>query len=585
MLKLLRFFKWYTWILCAIVIGIIVFQVELEMRLIKKMGEIVSLIQSSVTTGSLTSGALWDVGIDMILIALGICVSVVFVNFLASMISSNFSKTLRSNIFKKVNSFSMEEMNKFSVASLITRTTNDVKQVEQTVFVTLRMAITAPVMGAYAIKEIVGSSVTLTWTTAGAVLLLLALVLFLFFVAVPKFAVIQKKTDKINNVTRENLSGIRVVRAYNAEDEQEQKFEEVNTDLTKTQLFVNRVMSLLWPGMDLIMNGLCIAIYFIGAYLIDAGNLLYPELAMFVSYAMHVVMSFMFIAMLFVVIPRGVVSGKRINEVLITKNKITDGNLSIAKNTESDINNKVGEIEFKNVSFRYPDAEMNTLENISFKVEKGETIAFIGSTGSGKSTLVNLITRFYDATFGEITIDGENIKNYKLNDLNDKIGYVPQQGYLFSGTIKSNLLYGNKNATDEQLKNALKISQSNFVEKLDGKMDYAIAQGGTNVSGGQRQRLSIARAIVKNPEFYIFDDSFSALDYKTDKTLRKELAKNTKDATKIIVAQRVGTIMHADQIVVLSEGKIVGVGKHKDLLKNCEVYKEIALSQLDKEEL
>ena len=580
MLKLLRFFKWYTWILCAIVIGTIVFQVELEMRLIKKMGEIVSLIQTSVATGSLTSDALWDVGIDMILIALGICVSVVFVNFLASMISSNFSKTLRSNIFKKVNSFSMEEMNKFSVASLITRTTNDVKQVEQTVFVTLRMAITAPVMGAYAVKEIVGSSVTLTWTTAGAVLLLLALVLFLFFVAVPKFAVIQKKTDKINNVTRENLSGIRVVRAYNAEDEQEQKFEGVNKDLTKTQLFVNRVMALLWPGMDLVMNGLCVAIYFIGAYLIDAGSLFYPELAMFVSYAMHVVMSFMFIAMLFVVIPRGVVSGKRINEVLVTKNKITDGVVS-----KDNKDNKVGEIEFKNVSFRYPDAEMNTLENISFKVEKGETIAFIGSTGSGKSTLVNLITRFYDASFGEITIDGENIKDYKLSDLNDKIGYVPQQGYLFSGTIKSNLLYGNKNATDEQLENALKISQSNFVEKLDGKMDYTIAQGGTNVSGGQRQRLSIARAIVKNPEFYIFDDSFSALDYKTDKTLRKELAKNTKDATKIIVAQRVGTIMHADKIVVLSEGKIVGMGKHKDLLKNCEVYKEIALSQLDKEEL
>ena len=574
MTKLLRFFKWWTWILCLLVVGVIVFQVDLEMKLIKKMGEIISLIQSGLATKS----GLWDVGTNMILISLGICVSVVVVNFLASTVASYFSRTLRSNVFRKVNSFSMEEMNKFSVASLITRTTNDIKQVEQTIFVTLRMAITAPVMGAYAIKEIVGSSITLTWTTAGAVGLLLVLVLFLFFVAVPRFTTIQKKTDKLNNVTRENLTGIRVVRAYNAEQEQEQKFEGVNKDLTKTQLFVNRVMSLLWPGMDFIMNALCVAIYFIGAYLIDGGSLLYSDMAMFVSYAMHVVMSFMFIAMLFVVIPRGVVSGRRINEVLSTSSKVADG--KGVEKTET-----LGEIEFRNVSFRYPDAEMNTLENISFKVTKGETIAFIGSTGSGKSTLVNLITRFYDATFGEILIDGKNIKNYKLSDLNDKIGYVPQQGYLFSGTIKSNLLYGNKNATDEQLKNALKISQSSFVDKLKGKMDFEIAQGGTNVSGGQRQRLSIARAIIKNPEFYIFDDSFSALDYKTDKTLRKELSKNTKDATKIIVAQRVGTIMHADQIIVLSEGKIVGIGKHKDLLENCEVYKEIALSQLNKEEL
>ncbi len=577
MLKLLRFFKWYTWVLCALVVGIIVFQVNLEMELIAKMGDIIALIQKTATE-TVTSAMFWNVGIKMILIALGICASVVLINFLASTISSNFSKTLRSNVFKKVNSFSMEEMNKFSVASLITRTTNDIKQVEQTVFVTLRMAITAPVMGAYAISKIVNSSVTLTWTTAGAVFALIALVMFLFFVAVPKFSQIQKKTDRINNVTRENLTGIRVVRAYDAEKEQEQKFENVNSDLTKTQLFVNRTMALMWPGMDLIMNALSIAIYFIGAFLIDGGNLVYSDLVVFVSYSMHVVMSFMFIAMLFVVIPRGVVSGRRINEVLETVSKVQDG-----KGVEkSEI---TGEIEFRNVSFRYPDAEMNTLENISFKVNKGQTIAFIGSTGSGKSTLVNLITRFYDASFGEILIDGENIKNYKVSDLNNKIGYVPQQGYLFSGTVKSNLLYGNENATDEQIEKALEISQSDFVKNLEGGVNAEIAQGGTNVSGGQRQRLSIARAIIKNPEFYIFDDSFSALDYKTDKTLRKELSKYTKDATKIIVAQRVGTIMDADQIVVLSEGRIVGVGTHKELLDTCDVYKEIALSQLDKEEL
>lgn len=577
MLKLLRFFKWYTWVLCALVVGIIVFQVNLEMELIAKMGDIIALIQKTATE-TVTSSMFWDIGIRMILIALGICASVVLVNFLASTVSSNFAKTLRTNVFKKVNSFSMEEMNKFSVASLITRTTNDVKQVEQTVFVTLRMAITAPVMGAYAISKIVNSSVTLTWTTAGAVIALLALVMFLFFVAVPKFSQIQKKTDRINNVTRENLTGIRVVRAYAAENEQEQKFNNINNDLTKTQLFVNRAMALMWPGMDLIMNALSIAIYFIGAFLIDGGSLVYPDLVVFVSYSMHVVMSFMFIAMLFVVIPRGVVSGIRINEVLGTVSKVQDGN-----GIKGD--NLAGEIEFRNVSFRYPDAEMNTLENISFKVNKGQTIAFIGSTGSGKSTLVNLITRFYDASFGEVLIDGENIKNYKISDLNNKIGYVPQQGYLFSGTVKSNLLYGNENATDEQIEKALEISQSDFVKNLEGGVNAEIAQGGTNVSGGQRQRLSIARAIIKNPEFYIFDDSFSALDYKTDKTLRKELSKYTKDATKIIVAQRVGTIMDADQIVVLSEGRIVGVGTHKELLETCDVYKEIALSQLDKEEL
>lgn len=577
MLKLLRFFKWYTWVLCALVVGIIVFQVNLEMELIAKMGDIIALIQKTATE-TVTSSMFWDIGIRMILIALGICASVVLVNFLASTVSSNFAKTLRTNVFKKVNSFSMEEMNKFSVASLITRTTNDVKQVEQTVFVTLRMAITAPVMGAYAISKIVNSSVTLTWTTAGAVIALLALVMFLFFVAVPKFSQIQKKTDRINNVTRENLTGIRVVRAYAAENEQEQKFNNINNDLTKTQLFVNRAMALMWPGMDLIMNALSIAIYFIGAFLIDGGSLVYPDLVVFVSYSMHVVMSFMFIAMLFVVIPRGVVSGRRINEVLGTVSKVQDGN-----GIKGD--NLAGEIEFRNVSFRYPDAEMNTLENISFKVNKGQTIAFIGSTGSGKSTLVNLITRFYDASFGEVLIDGENIKNYKISDLNNKIGYVPQQGYLFSGTVKSNLLYGNENATDEQIEKALEISQSDFVKNLEGGVNAEIAQGGTNVSGGQRQRLSIARAIIKNPEFYIFDDSFSALDYKTDKTLRKELSKYTKDATKIIVAQRVGTIMDADQIVVLSEGRIVGVGTHKELLETCDVYKEIALSQLDKEEL
>lgn len=579
MLKLLKYFKFIDWILSILVVGVIVFQVYLEMELIEYMGNIISLIQQHAQGAELTSQALWDVGWKMILIALGICVSVIVVNFMASMVAARFSKKLRTTIFSKVNSFSMEEMNKFSTASLITRSTNDIKQVEQTVFMTLRMAITAPVMACFAISKIIGSSVELSWTTAGALLVMILLVLFLFFVAVPKFSQIQKKTDKINNVTRENLTGLRVVRAYNAEKEQEEKFEVVNKDLTKTNLFVNRVMALMWPGLELIMNGLTIAIYWVGAYLINVSAIEYYTMVTFTQYAMHVLMSFMFISMLFVFIPRGVVSGRRINEVLSTKSKISDGE------GVSTIEENKGTVEFKNVSFKYPDAEEYVLKDISFKVNKGETIAFIGSTGSGKSTLINLIPRFFDATEGEVLVDGEDVKQYKIKELNKKLGYVPQKGYLFSGTIKSNLLYGNKNATDEELEMCLKISQANFVKKLEGGIDYEIAQGGTNVSGGQRQRLSIARALVKKPEILIFDDSFSALDYKTDKNLRKALKKHTKDATKIIVAQRIGTIIDADKIVVLDEGKMVGYGTHDELLKSCEVYKEIALSQLSQEEL
>ncbi len=577
MIKLLKYFKFMDWLASLFVVGIIVFQVWLEMELIEYMGSIISLIQMHAQGMPLTALDLWNVGWKMILIAFGICASVVVVNFLASKIAARFSKKLRTEVFKKVNSFSMEEMNKFSTASLITRSTNDIKQVEQTVFMTLRMAITAPVMACFAISKIIGSSVELSWTTGVALLIMLFLVLFLFFVAVPKFSQIQKKTDRINNVTRENLTGIRVVRAYNAEKEQEEKFEEVNKDLTKTNLFVNRVMALMWPGLELIMNGLTIAIYWVGAYLINVGTLEYYTMVTFTQYAMHVLMSFMFISMLFVFIPRGVVSGRRTNEVLSTKSKIHDGR-GVKPQT-------VGEVEFKDVSFKYPDAQEYVLKDISFKVNKGETIAFIGSTGSGKSTLINLIPRFFDATEGEILVDGEDVKNYKLEDLNNKLGYVPQKGYLFSGTIKSNLLYGNENASDEDIEMALKVSQSDFVKKLEDGVDYEIAQGGTNVSGGQRQRLSIARAIIKKPEIYIFDDSFSALDYKTDKNLRKALKTYTKDATKIIVAQRIGTIIDADKIVVLDEGKMVGYGTHEELLKNCEVYKEIALSQLSKEEL
>ncbi len=575
MLKLLKYLKWYDYLLSLLVVAFVVGQVYLNMELIESMGKIVALIQAHAEGAALTSGMLWDLGIDMILMAVGICACVIVIAFLASKISTSFSRTLRSKVFEKVNSFSMEEMNKFSTASLITRSTNDIRQVEQTVFMTLRMAIMAPIMAGFSIAKIIGSSKELTWATVVSVVLLLILIIVLFIFAVPKFTSIQKKTDKINNVTRENLTGIRVVRAYNAEKEQEQKFEVVNEDLTKTNLFVSRLMALLSPGMNIIMNGLSVAIYVLGAYLINGGALQYSVMVTFVSYAMHILMSFMFISMMFVMVPRGVVSARRINEVLSTTTKIHDGKGAQGK--------EQGSVEFKNVFFKYPDAEEYVLEDISFKVNKGETIAFIGSTGSGKSTLINLIPRFFDATSGEILVDGVDVKDYKLSDLNNKIGYVPQKGYLFSGTIKSNLCYGDENASEEKLVEALKISQSNFVKKLDGGLEHEIAQGGTNVSGGQRQRLSIARAIVKQPEIYIFDDSFSALDYKTDKTLRAALKKHTKDATKIIVAQRVGTILDADKIVVLNEGKMVGVGTHDELMKTCEVYREIAQSQLGKE--
>ncbi len=575
MLKLLKYLKWYDYLLSLLVVAFVVGQVWLNMELIESMGKIVALIQAHAEGATLTSEMLWDLGIKMILMAVGICACVIVVAFLASKISTSFSRTLRSKVFEKVNSFSMEEMNKFSTASFITRSTNDIRQVEQTVFMTLRMAIMAPIMAGFSIAKIIGSSMELTWATVVSVVLLLILIILLFIFAVPKFTSIQKKTDKINNVTRENLTGIRVVRAYNAEKEQEQKFEVVNEDLTKTNLFVSKLMALLSPGMNIIMNGLSVAIYVLGAYLINGGSLQYSVMVTFVSYAMHILMSFMFISMMFVMVPRGIVSARRINEVLSTKTKIHDGVGAEEK--------EQGSVEFKNVFFKYPDAEEYVLEDISFKVNKGETIAFIGSTGSGKSTLINLIPRFFDATSGEILVDGVDVKNYKLSDLNDKIGYVPQKGYLFSGTIRSNLCYGDENASEEKLVEALKISQSNFVKKLDGGLDHEIAQGGTNVSGGQRQRLSIARAIVKQPEIYIFDDSFSALDYKTDKTLRSALKKHTKDATKIIVAQRVGTILNADKIIVLNEGKMVGVGTHDELMKTCEVYREIAQSQLGKE--
>lgn len=590
MFKLMRYFKWYEWLLALLIVGMTVLQVFADLYLIDRMGEIVGLIQSLKYDAIISTADIWAVGIKMLICVAIIITLTIMETLLAAYIASNLAKRLRKGVFDSVLGFSMEEMNSFSTASLITRTTNDITQVQQVMTMMLRMMLYAPIMAISAVVKIIDKSVTLSWTTAIAIVCLLILLVTMFLFVVPKFNIIQKQTDKLNGVTRENLTGLRVVRAYSAEDIQQEKFENVNKNLTKTNLFVNRVSSILMPGMTLIMSGLSLAIVWISAYLINKDPAFVETMSIFTQYAMHVVISFLVISMLFIMFPRGQVSARRIQEVLKTKSKIVDGNVdeeTIKSSTESlGYEMPKGEVEFKNVSFKYPDADGYVLENISFKATKGQTVAFIGSTGSGKSTLINLIPRFYDVTEGEVLVDGVNVKNYKLKTLNNKLGYVPQKGILFSGTVDSNIKYGDENASEQQVAKALHIAQAtSFVSKLDGGINYAISQGGKNVSGGQKQRLSIARAVVKEPEIYIFDDSFSALDYKTDKALRAALKKETKEATKLIVAQRIGTIMDADQIIVLDKGKTVGMGTHKELLKKCKIYRELAYSQLSKEEL
>lgn len=566
---------WYDYLLIVAILALIVLKVWLEMELIDYMSVLIGKVQKSASVKSI-----WETGKMMLLVSAGSLVSTVASNSLSAIVSANYARRLRSNIFAKVNSFSQEEINKFSTASLITRSTNDVTQVQNTFQMCLRMLIMAPTMAIFSIVRIVDSSIELSWATAIAVVLMFVMFGTLFFIVMPSFKKVQKQTDRLNLVSRENLTGLRVVRAYNAEDVQEKKFDEANKDITKTWYFVGKIMSFMDPGMSVISNGLSLTIYWLGAHLINTGSIVYENLVAFTMYGMHILMSFMFLSMMMVMIPRAVVSGRRIGEVLKTKSKIVEGSFD-GKTKET------GKIEFKNVSFRYPDAELNTLENINFTANKGETVAFIGSTGSGKSTLINLIPRFFDVTYGEVLIDGVNVKEYSHKALNNKLGVVPQKGVLFKGSVKENILYGveDGSVSDEKIKECLDVAQANFVYDLEGGLDYAVAQGGTNVSGGQRQRLCIARAIIKDPEIYVFDDSFSALDYKTDKVLRERLNKYTKSATKIIVAQRVGTIIDADKIIVLNEGKMVGMGTHKQLLKTCPVYKEIALSQLAKEEL
>ena len=584
MLKLIKNFTKKEWILAIICLVLVVTQVWLELKMPDYMSEITKLVQ---TEGSQMKDILVNGGY-MLTCALGSLVAAVITGYITSRISSNFSKTIRKKLFNKVEDLAMQEVKQFSTSSLITRTTNDITQIEMLIAMGLQLLIKAPITAIWAITKILNKSWQWSAITAVAVAVLLATIATLMAIVLPRFKKVQKLIDKLNGVTRENLTGIRVVRAFNAEQYQEEKFDKANNNLTNQQLFNQKVFAVMQPIMYIIMYMVTLAIYYVGAYLIkDAGMAdkisLFGDMVVFSSYAMQVIMSFLMLAMIFMMLPRAQVSANRINEVLDTEISIKDGKI----NTKT--NNEVGTVEFKNVSFKYPDADEYLLKDISFKANKGDTVAFIGSTGSGKSTLINLIPRFYDATEGEVLVDGINVKDYTQEFLHDKIGYVPQKAVMFNGTVKSNISYGDngkEKPTDEQIKKAIEVAQgTEFVEKMDGQYDAHMAQGGTNVSGGQKQRLSIARAIARNPEIYIFDDSFSALDYKTDSVLRKELKKYTSDATSLIVAQRIGTIMNADQIVVLDNGVIVGKGTHKELLKTCEVYKQIALSQLSKEEL
>lgn len=567
-------------IICFILIFI---QVWLDLKMPDYMSKITVLVQ---TEGSKMSDIIIN-GLYMLTCAFGSLLSAVFTGFLASKISSNFSKKLRKKIFDKVENLSLHEVKTFSTSSLITRTTNDVTQIEMLISIGLQLLIKAPITAVWAVTKILNKSWQWSTVTAVGLVILLSTVAIITSFVIPRFKKVQKLTDKLNGVTRENLTGIRVVRAFNAEKYQENKFENTNNELTNIMLFNQKKFAFMQPIMYLVMYGLTLSIYFIGAYLIKDALMvdklpIFGDMIVFSSYAMQVIMAFMMLSMIFMILPRAQVSANRINEVLEEDISIKDGLI------DKDTTKEKGTIEFKNVSFKYPDADEYLLKNISFKVNTGETIAFIGSTGSGKSTLINLVPRFYDATDGEILIDGINVKAYKQEFLYNKLGYVSQKAVMFNGTVKSNVIFGKgkKKITNKKIEEAIKVAQAEeFIMKLDNKYDSHIAQGGTNISGGQKQRISIARAIAREPEIYIFDDSFSALDYKTDSQLRKELKKYTKDATTLIVAQRIGTIMNADKIVVLDKGVIVGIGKHKELLKNCDVYKEIAYSQLSKEEL
>ncbi len=582
MFKILKNLNKKQKVLIIFSIILICLQVWLELKMPDYMATITTLVE---TEGSKMIDIIKN-GSMMLLCALGSLTTSILTGYLLAYVTCNFSLNVRKNIFKKVEELSTHDIKEFSTSSLITRTTNDVTQIEMFLGMGLQLLIKSPITAVWAVTKILNKSWEWSTITGIAVLILLSVVVVLIAVVVPKFKIIQKLTDKINNVTRENITGVRVIRAFNAENYQENKFSKVNKDLMSTHLFTQTRMAIIQPTMYLVLNGLTLTIYFVGAILIKnamfANKLtLFGNMIVFSAYAMQVIASFLMLAMIFMILPRAEVSAKRINEVLEKEPSIKEGNF------DGETKEK-GTIEFRDVSFRYPDADEYILKDIDFKANKGETVAFIGMTGSGKSTLINLIPRLYDATVGEVLVDGVNVKEYKEEALNNKIGYVSQKAVLFDGDVNFNVSFGEskKEITDKKIKEAIKVAQAkDFVEDMDDKYESHIASSGTNISGGQKQRLSIARAIARDPEIYIFDDSFSALDYKTDSTLRKELNEYTKDATVLIVAQRIGTIMNADKIIVLNNGEVAGTGTHKELLKTCKIYKEIALSQLTEEEL
>ncbi|MDO4924530.1 MAG: ABC transporter ATP-binding protein [Turicibacter sp.] len=584
MIQLFKKLKAIEWALFGVSLIFIITQVWLDLKLPDYMSEITQLVQ---TPGSEMNEILVAGG-WMLLCAFGSLATSMIVAAISAKIASNLSARLRLTLFDKVQSFSMEEINNFSTPSLVTRSTNDVNQVQMFIVMGLQMLIKAPILAGWALMKIMDKSWQWTLSTGVAVLVLLVIVGICILIALPRFKRIQKLTDNLNRIARENITGLRVVRAYNAEGYQEGKFENANTELTSTNLVTNSVLAFLMPSISLIMSGLSLAIYWVGAIIINQADLpskmtLFSDMIVFSSYALQVVMAFMMLIMIFMLLPRATVSAKRINEVLNTKLTIQNGTIEASPAGVS------GEIEFKNVSFKYADADDYVIENISFKANRGETIAFIGSTGCGKSTLVNLVPRFYDVSEGEILVNGVNVKEYDQKVLRNKVGYVSQKAVLFGGTVQSNVSFGDNgkvSADIHQVMDAVNIAQAtDFVEKMDGSYEAHIAQGGTNLSGGQKQRLSIARAIARRPEILIFDDSFSALDYKTDRRLRSVLKKETLGTTLLIVAQRIGTIKDADKIIVLDEGRIVGMGSHEQLMQTCDVYQEIAYSQLSKEEL
>lgn len=580
MFKLFKYMNWKEWLLLILTLCFVAGQVWCNISLPQCTLEISQILGAENFTDRWVD--IIYACMKMLGYALGVVLCAIIAHYLSSYVITNLLARVRSKIFARVNGFSASEINKFSIPSLITRSTNDITQLQQVLTTTITLGLQAPLTAILAIINIAqislgNSAGQLSLVNVVSVIAICLVVSIIIFTVVPKFKKIQKATDGLNLVTRENLTGLKVVRAYSAEKTQEEKFENVNSRYAKLSIFVDRVLAIIEPSLSFIMQGTSLAIVWMIGLLAGENPELLLVMSAFTQYSIFIIMSFTSLSVLFMFVPRGIVSGRRINEVLDTKTSLVDG--QGLKPTEK------GTISFKNVYFRYPDSDADVLENINFDVKQGQTIAFIGSTGSGKSTLINLIPRFYDCSDGVILINGQNVKDYTQNVLHEMIGYVPQKGILFSGSVKDNIKYGNENATDEEIAKAIDISQSNFIYNFPEGLDYHISQGGKNVSGGQKQRLSIARAIIKNPDILIFDDSFSALDYKTDKIVRQKLNENFKDTTKVIVAQRIGTIMNADIIVVLNEGKIVGMGKHEDLLKTCDVYREIALSQLSKEEL